>query len=341
MFKISPSAVASILRDYDISERICNISELQRYHYERDNPNSKEVRLILKVDFEKSPSVVVRLKNEKNVTLELIESQSRFSEILNQNGISTPIQYRANGKFAKQYSIDGYDVIVAIEQFVANEIKIVDESIAQKTGKLLAKTHTIAERYDVHIKNDVLFNPFEHNDLFAFDTFITLENFLEGDNRILFHRIVDLYSSYSEILAPLRERPKYAVQGDISNNNLYLTQNGEIGIFDFNRSGDNILFCDAVMQSVFESKLMDYPMDKEDDFETKISSSFWSGYRSGRDLTKEEQKLYPYLYTIINAFWSFDILWSENSLLNLCKAGDSEHIKKHLSLILKRLTLQN
>ncbi len=341
MFKIAPSVVASILHDYNISERISNISELQRYHYERDNPNSKEVRLILKVDFEDTPSVVIRLKNEKGVTTELIESQSRFSDILNQNGIHTPTQYRANGKFANPYSIDGYDVIVTVEQFVANEIKIVDESVALKTGELLAKTHAIAEQNDIHIKNDVLFNPFEHNDLFAFDTFITLENFFDDDNKILFRQIVDLYSSYLEVLAPLRKRRKYAVQGDISNNNLYLTQQGEVGIFDFNRAGDNILFCDAVMQSVFESRLMDYPIDKEDDFEKRISSSFWNGYRSVRDFTKEEQKLYPYLYAIIDAFWSFDILWSENSLLNLCKAGDRKHIKKQLSLILKRLTLQN
>ena len=39
--------------------------------------------------------------------------------------------------------------------------------------------------------------------------------------------------------------------------NLYQAASGEIGVFDFNRCGDNNLFCDAVMQAVFEARLMD------------------------------------------------------------------------------------
>ena len=72
------------------------------------------------------------------------------------------------------------------------------------------------------------------------------------------------------ILSPLKECKKYAVQGDISNCNLYQNASEEIGVFDFNRSGDNILFCDAVMQAVFEARLMDYPKNKDNNFEKHI-----------------------------------------------------------------------
>ena len=242
MFSITHEDVASILRDYGITTEINNISELQRYHYERDDPNSKEVRLIVKVVLENDSPLVIRFKNEEDVTLELIERQSQFADTLKQNGILTPTQYLANGRFANWYTIGNYEVIVTLEQFVENEIKVVDEAIAKKTGELLAKTHTIAEQYNLHVENDVLFNPFAHNDLFAFDAFISLEPTLQGDDKVFFDKIVDTYNSYMEVLAPLRNRPQYAVQGDISDCNLYLTKWGEVGIFDFNRSGDNVLF---------------------------------------------------------------------------------------------------
>lgn len=251
----------------------------------------------------------------------------------------TPIQYRANGKYANWYSIGGYDVIVTVEQFAENELKTVDETIAKKTGELLAKMHTISEHNNLHVENEVLFNPFERNDLFAFDAFMSIAQSLDGEDKTLFDQIVDKYNAYMEILAPLKSRPKYAVQGDISDCNLYLNNSGDIGIFDYNRSGDNILFCDAVMQAVFEARLMDYPENKEDDYEEKILTSFWDGYCSVHSFSIEEQQWYPYLYAIIDAFWSADICWNKDSLLNAHKTGNCESVRRWLDTIWKRLSL--
>ena len=132
MFSITHKDVASILQDYGIAAGISNISELQRYHYERDDPDSKEVRLIVRVDLQDTSVRVMRFKKEEDVTLELIECQSQFAATLKQNGILTPTQYQANGKYANWYSIGGYDVIVTLEEFVENEVKVVDEAIAKK-----------------------------------------------------------------------------------------------------------------------------------------------------------------------------------------------------------------
>lgn len=341
MFRVDYADIESILQDYNIVSKIRGISELQRYHYERDDPSSKEVRLIVKIDLEDKSSLVIRFKNEEDVTIDLIESQSQFAAELKNNGIIAPTQYQANGKFANWYHIGGYDVIVTVEQFVENEIKAVDAQTAKKTGELLAKTHTISEQLDLHVDNAVLFDPFAHNDLFAFDAFMSLEHVLEGDDKALFDRIVGTYHTYMEVLAPLRKQPQYAVQGDISDCNLYLTHQGEVGIFDFNRAGDNILFCDAVMQAIFEARLMNYPENKEADFEAKILASFLDGYCSVRSFSKEERQWYPYLYAIIDAFWSADILWNEDSLLNAQKAGDSERVRRWLSTIWERLAIPN
>lgn len=339
MFRVNINDIDNILKDYHIIAKTKQISELQRYNYEQDNSNSKYVRLIIKVALDKLPPLVIRFKNESDVTLELIENQSLFADILRKNGIITPYQYKTNGKFAKWYKINGYDVIVTVEQFVENEIKVVDCSTAEKTGALLAKMHTIAENKHLHVHNKVLFDPFEQNDLFDFETFQSLEPTLDKENKVLFDKIVNKYNSYMKILSPLKKQPRYAVQGDISNCNLYRTCSGEIGIFDFNRCGNNILFCDAVMQAVFEARLMDYPENKEDDFESKILMSFFKGYRSVRSFSKEQQHLYPYLHAIINAFWSADIRWNEDSLFHAHKSGDMESVHRWLLIIWERLTL--
>lgn len=203
----------------------------------------------------------------------------------------------------------GYDVIVTVEEFVENEITVVDETVAQKAGKLLAKTHTIAEQNNLHVKNEVLFNPFEHNDLFAFDAFMSLEPVLQGEDKALFEVIVDKYNAYMEVLAPIRERSKYATQEDINENNLYISLSGEMGIFDFNRAGDNILIFDAVMQAIFVARLMDYPENVEDNFEDRI----------------------------LKAFWSIDICWSEDGLLKAQESGDFPKVQWWLKTIWKRL----
>ena len=189
MFSANINDVENILKDYHIILKIRQISELQRYNYEQDDPDSKEVRLIIKVDLEESSPLVIRFKNESDVTIEIIENQSLFADILRNNGIITPYQYKTDGRFAKWYRISGYDVIVTVEQFVENEIKIVDASIAKKTGVLLAKMHTISENKNLHVHNEVLFDPFEYNDLFDFEGFKSLESTLENEDKVLFQNI--------------------------------------------------------------------------------------------------------------------------------------------------------
>lgn len=339
MFIVENKDMIQILHDYHINGKLIGIAELQRYYYEEDNPDSKEVRLIVRVDLEEMPSVVMRFKNEKDVSIELIESQCQFAETMKNSGITTPTQYKAEGKFAKWYHIGGYDVIVTIEEFVSNEIKVVDAAIAKKTGELLARMHTISEQQKLHVDNEVLFNPFTHNDLFAYDAFLTIQSMLEKEDQQLFEEIVEKYHAYMDILAPLKLRPRYAVQGDISQCNLYCTRLGEVGIFDFNRSGDNILFCDAIMQAVFEARLMDYPGECGIDYEIIILKSFLEGYCSIRSFSEEEQHWYLYLLAIIHAFWSVDICWSEKSLLNVCKKGETEGVHQWLLIIKERLEI--
>ncbi len=337
MFNVTLNDINAILRDYCFRSPATSFSELQRYHYEKKDPDSKEVRLIIKVELCADKPVVIRFKNESDVTLELMEEQSKFAVILRQNGIEVPKQYKTEDGYARWYSIDTYEVIVTVEQFVEGELHCVDVETALETGRLLAKMHNIAERLDVHIENDVLFNPFSENDLFAFSAFRDNSHVLSDVDAPLYADIVKTYEEYMKRLLPLNKEPKYAVQGDISDCNLYRTCQGGIGVFDFNRAGDNNLYCDAVMQAVFEARLMDYPDSCAGRSEELILPAFLKGYHMERPFTEIQKESYPYLYAIIHAFWSQDIKWNDNSLLHAIEKGQVEDVRRWLKEIHRRI----
>ena len=139
MFTIKVEDINSILRDFGIRINCVAFSELQRYHYEKDDPTSKEVRLIIKAELEDARSLVIRFKNESDAPVETIEAQSRFVALLKAHGIQTPNLYDSKGFYARPYQINGYDVVVTVEDFVFGEIYLVNAEIAEKTGNLLCQ----------------------------------------------------------------------------------------------------------------------------------------------------------------------------------------------------------
>lgn len=338
MFEVSIADVNTILRDYAFSAIATHVTELQRYNYQKADPNSKQVRLIIRVFLNDGTSIVMRFKNETDVTQAMIESQCQFADLLRTNGIPSPRQYPSGNRFATLYTIHGYEVIVCVEDFVEGEIKQVDSDIARKTGALLAQTHTIAQRCNAHVDSPVLFDPFQKNDLFFYDLFEKMSEHLQGEAYTLSQKIITKYQEYMEVLSPLREEPRYAVQGDISDCNLYLTAQGEIGLFDFNRCGDNNLYCDAVMQAIFEARLMDYPTSYDENSQAILLSAFLEGYESVRPFSEFHKKLLPYLYTIITSFWGMDLVWSENSLQKELERGNMQAVQTWLHIIWQRIS---
>ena len=129
MFTISKEILSPILADFGISAQIADFTELQRYHYEKEDPASKEVRLIVKVQLADGRALVARFKNEADVTRELVDAQSRFARLLAAHGVETPAVYNSHGQYARWYAINGYDVIVTVEDFVCGELRVVTPEI--------------------------------------------------------------------------------------------------------------------------------------------------------------------------------------------------------------------
>lgn len=322
MFTITENDVQTILLDYGIEGACTAFCELQRYHYEKNDPASRQVRLIIRADLETGDSLVIRFKNEDDAPIEIIEAQSRFARLLYTRGIETPKTYTAEGRYARRYRINGYEVIVTVEDFAAGEIRIVDAETAEATGRLLAEMHNIAEQADSHVSSDVLFDPFKRNDLFSFEDFAAHRDKLLAIDRALYPCIVQEHARLIQHLTPFQEEPRYAVQGDLSDCNLYRTQDGKLGVFDFNRCGDNNLYFDAVMQAIFEARLMDYPEELAGRQEAVILSAFLKGYQQIRPFTARQMEAFPYFSALVSAFWLSDIRWDEKSLANALAAGD-------------------
>lgn len=337
MFELFLPDAAQILRDFGVGAKAAALAELQRYHYEREDPSSKEVRLIAKVETVGGPTLVLRLKNEADAPRQLIEAQCRFAQTLRDNGVPCPAQFQAEGAFTREYHLHGYDVIVTVEEYVEGEIKCVTLPIAEQTGRLLAQTHSLSERFNCHVDGEVLFDPFQENDLFKYEAFRDTAGDLDGEELALHREITEKCSEYLRLLSPLTAEPRYAVQGDLSDCNTYLLADGRVGIFDFNRCGDNNLYCDAVMQAVFEARLMDYPHDRPEDYEERVLAAFLAGYSSLRPFTPRQRELFPYLYAVIDAFWAADIRWNDDSYLNALQAGDRPAVGRWLREIRRRL----
>ena len=337
MLIISNEKLAEILNDFNIHLEIVSISELQRSQYEEDDPTSKEVRLIVKAELENGNSVVVRFKNEQDVTLETVKAQSEFAKLLKDYGIETPALFSSNQEYARMYTIGDYEVIVTVEAFVTGEIRVVTEEIAEKTGALLARMHNIAEATAFHVQNNIIFDPLGPNDLFCFQDFQEKKDFMLSVDASLYKEIVEQHDRLLQMIRAFEKQPKYAVQGDISNCNLYQTPDGTVGIFDFNLCGDAVLYYDAIMQSVFEARLMDYPEEIDGRQEELILSAFLRGYHQERPFTDGQKEVFHCLYAVISAFWVSDIRYGSNSLWDAVEAQDSEAVRQWMEKIRSRL----
>lgn len=335
MFKVTLLDIRKILNEYQINEKATAFYELQRYDYTENN-TSKEVRLITKVTFDNRSSVVIRFKNESNITKDMIEAQCNFAEMLLNKGIITPHNYSINGKYANVYNIDNYNVIVTVEDFCDSEVKVVDKKIAYMTGELLGKMHNISEQADMHLHTKTMFDPFDKNELFDISVFFENKDKLRLIDTALYDDIANITNSYLKKISIFKSEIRYAVQGDISLCNLYISSKGQLGVFDYNNSGDNILFFDAAMQAFFEATLMDYK-DFSSDREQSILSSFLNGYNHIRPFTNKQKEVFPYLYAILTAFEIGKMCYSDGNLKYLIRNNQIDDIRCCMKSIHKSL----
>lgn len=335
MLKISRQAIKSILNSYDIFADVLSVEELLRYDCDVTEQDKKEIKLILKICFSSYPPVVIKFRggNTNRNRQFVIEAQSEFADILRNNGIPTPKYYKNGDSFSTAYESDGYFTVVTVEDFCENEITSVDNEIAYETGELLSLAHNISEANDCHVPNEVIFDPFHRNDLFDFNEFSKIKDMLFDRDKDIHDKICAKYHERMKRLEVIKERKKYAVQGDLSDCNTYIAVNGQVGMFDFNCSGDNILFCDAVMQGWFVAHLMDYSQPITKEYSDMLAKCFFDGYSKYRPFSDIEKELILDLYSIISAFDCRLVKYNEDSLCNAVERKDMKLVSDILNSV--------
>jgi len=109
---------------------------------------------------------------------------------------------------------------------------------------------------------------------------------------------------------------------------LYITGGGQLGVFDFNNGGDNVLFYDAAMQAIFDATLMEYKEEASPERERRILSAFLAGYESLRPFTDEQRKVFPYIYAILTAFEMGRMSYDKDCLKELIQADRTDDIRE-------------
>lgn len=343
MFTLPSEKIPLILSVFGINSPVSGCTELQRYDYTDADSGYEELRLILKADFAGRNSAVIRISAEDIFPNEVLEAQAEFSEHLRERGINVPRRYRASEQYCRRLApimeLENRKATVSVEDFMEGEIKSVNPEIAYKSGILLAQTHNISESDNCHVNFHVLFNPLSENDLFFTPgEFCEITKNLGSEFNVIKEKILDEYRRRLEQLKPMEKYPGFAVQGDFSDCNMFMDGEGNLGLFDFNNCGDNILFADSVMQAYFISHLMEYSQELTEDFSAELFKSVLRGYNSVRPFSSEEMSLIPPLYAVINAFEGGNLYYNENSLKKVMENGDGERISFLLNRVMKRIT---
>ena len=343
MFTLSSEKIPLILSVFGITSEVSGCTELQRYDYIDADSGHDELRLILKVNFADRNSVVVRIGDELRFPNEVLETQSEFSEHLRMRGILVPQRYHADEQFqhrlAPLMELESRKVTVSVEDFMEGEIKSVNSDIAYKSGILLAQTHNISESGNCHVNFRVLFNPLEENDLFfTLREFREITEDLSSEYNAMKEKILNEYERRMEQLKPMEKYARFAVQGDFSDCNMFIDEEGKVGLFDFNNCGDNYLFADAVMQAYFISHLMEYSQELTEEFSAELFKSVLRGYNSVRPFSTEERSLIQPLYAVINAFERGTLYYNDDSLKKSIDNGDGERISFLLERVLNTIS---
>ena len=66
MFTLTDKDIRMILRDYKIQAESFTFEELERYHYEEEEEESRQVRLIVKLNLNGDKPLVLRIKNQRS-----------------------------------------------------------------------------------------------------------------------------------------------------------------------------------------------------------------------------------------------------------------------------------
>lgn len=321
----------SVLQAFGLPCRVENASTLLAYDYQREHPDSREVRLIVKVACQGGGAFVVKFIQEADHPQGLMERQAAFSEFLRSRGIPAARRYRAGEVFCPEMVVSGWQAVVSVEDFEPGELARMGLPEAGRIGALLGRIHRLSEEAGCRLFGSTLFDVQGRNDIALFDVFLSLQPRVPEGLLPLYREVEqgcrDRLAAVEEALLGM---PPYAVQGDISINNLFVNEKG-LGVFDFNNAGDVHLVSDLVLEGLLLCREMDYDQPWTPEYENEMFARYLEGYRSERRLLPAEEKALPHIQALGCALYMMQLRWDDGSLVHALRSGQREDAEALLS----------
>ncbi len=317
---------------FGIEKEILSISPFFEYFNLDSKPS--EVKVILKVVFENSQTLVLRITKEKHIDNHLAEIQYQFSQELMNKGIRTPKRYQIEGKYVLERNFLGHDMNFALEDYSGDCLKILNVRLIKDIGSLLGKMHKVSEQNNIRLNTKgYVFNLLGDNEVVGF---YKLKELLKEYSQFA-NTIIEIENKFNLILKEISKKiktvQKYAVQGDINASNLSLID-GELKVYDYNIACDEYL----IVQATLEGLCLSYE-ERFDDNSTVYErfNAFIKGYQKERTLSLIEEDLFPLIYKVSDTLWFTKIHINDDSIESLLKSSNLHEISIRLQAISKSL----
>lgn len=333
MIKIKEKHIKEVIKFYKINSEVENIDFLCEIYNEKEN----RVRVICQVELKNSSRYIIKFVQEKEYPHKLMEEQSIFSEVLRNSGINTAKMLKCDEGYCYLYNLENLNLTVTLQEYLGDALTIINEKLVKEIAALMAKMHRVSEDNKCHIHNDTIWSLWKY-DSDIMRGYVEFKNLhdkiikIDKDLEETYENIINLYEKRRGNIDKLKDKlPRYATQGDYSTNNLTF-ENKEIGVFDYNISGDEFLINDMVIEGLFVAKVMDLDKGLNDKDRDMLFRLFVDTYRGFRELNIYEAKVMNDIYAVVVPFWWSRIIFEEEgSLSYIIKNKNRKALKEFLN----------
>jgi Ser/Thr protein kinase RdoA (MazF antagonist) len=293
---ITVADVEKCIRQYRILDTVVGIKVLA------DGPDHivpyDVIRKIIRVDYGKRRSQVIKFVREPIFSKEIIERQCEFSDLLQEKGFMVPDRWKVGNDYCISYQKSGLSMVVTLEEWLSDSVEHMTRDIFASVAGLLGDMHrmSLKERFTIGFsllykevtEKDTSYEPLWRGLDHSFISEKEYGKLLEIYNR----RIMNLKSAWTKL-------PRAAVQGDIYSCNNLAWKNGRLAVFDFNLAGDEVLIGDLLLcwfRTVFDERIK---QDLEKVDLKKMWNIFLGEYHKRRKLMDIERKVFSDIYAIL------------------------------------------
>lgn len=270
---------------------------------------------------------ILKLQQEKDRKIHILEKQIQFSEGLRKKGIPVPERFCWNdGNFVKTFLIGNVRMFASVESYLGKDITEVDHEKMREIGCLLGRMHAAAledgeKLPDGEVSRSILNGTADYMRLFR-------NMKLDGQTQLIVKKNAELHNALiGKMQAVWKKLPGASVHGDMGIfNNVVRCPSGILGVIDFNRAGYEALLGDflytwysSICRNAWRDKLQSFPMEK-------LWSAYVCGYLSERSLNRIEESCLEEMARLLHG------LFYTKNIIEEAKQSDINKMEEQLEL---------